>query len=162
MKPGKFPRAWFDYIKEEQPQKAHQLTLPPHNRRPFNEALWSYYRNNPRPREALKNSVANPAVRALLALGPRARVQFYDTAGQSRGDQGDSVEQLYAVTYDEDGERKSFFIALRMSRAKEDDGKAGWRIVSVEGGVVPNRLKKAETPSPLKNGLSDGIPAPGK
>lgn len=142
-----FSTSWFDHVMQEQPQKAHQLSLSPENRRPFNEALWDYYRNNPRPREALKNYVANPAVRALLAMGPRARVQFYDTAGQSRGDQADNVEQLYAVTYDEDSERKSFFIALRMVREKDEDGKAGWRVVSVEGGVVPNQLKKAETPS---------------
>ena len=133
---------WFDCIMQEQPHRAHQLSMAPQLRRPFDDRLWDYYRDNPRQREALKNYTANPAIRAMLALGPRARVRFYDTTAQGRDDTADHVEQLYAITYEEDGERKSFFVAVRMMREKDDDGKAGWRMLSAEGGVVPKRLTK--------------------
>ena len=47
------------------------------------------------------------------------------------------VEQLYAVTYEEEGERKSFFVAVQMSRTKLADGTADWRIAQANGGVKP-------------------------
>ncbi len=139
-----FSALWFRYLVQDEPQKAHQLTMPPQRRLPFNNRLWDFYRNNPRPREALKGYVSSPTVRTLLALGPRSDVRFYDTAGQIRSDNDDQVEQLYAVTYEEDGERKSFFVAVRMSRPKLTGGKSGWRIVSAEGGVLPEGWEKAE------------------
>lgn len=145
-----FSALWFRYLVQDEPQKAHQLTMPPQRRLPFDNRLWDFYRNNPRPREALKGYVSSPTVRALLALGPRSQVRFYDTAGQSRTDNDDLVEQLYAVTYEEDGERKSFFVAVRMLRPKLSGGKSGWRIISAEGGVLPKGLGKAE--SPVKGG----------
>ena len=54
--------------------------------------------------------------------------------------------QLYAVTSEEDGARKSFFVSVRMSRPKLSNGKSGWRIVGAEGGVLPKGWKKAESP----------------
>jgi hypothetical protein len=133
-----FSRQWFDLILlHEQPQKAFQLTLPPSLRRPLDGQLWAFYRNNPKMRENLEGYVASPTVRTLLALGPKARARFYKTAGQSRSHNVDEVIQLYAVTYEEDGQNTSFFVALRMTREKLDGGRAGWRIVGAEGGVKP-------------------------
>ena len=75
-----FSALWFRYLVQDEPQKAHQLTMPPQRRLPFDQRLWDFYRN-PRSREALQGYVSSPTVRALLTLGPRSRVRFYDTAG---------------------------------------------------------------------------------
>ena len=64
-------------------------------------------------------------------------VRFYETVGQSHDDNDDVVELLYAVTYEEEGERKSFFVAVRALRTKLADGSAGWRILQTGGGVKP-------------------------
>ncbi|MBN1394520.1 MAG: hypothetical protein JW959_05820 [Pirellulales bacterium] len=135
---------WFRCIRDEAPHKAHQLAVPPRQRQPFDDRLWDFYRNNPRSREALKGYTSNPAVRALLALGPRANTRFYDTTEQVRADDLDLVEQLYAVTYDEEGERKSFFVSVRVARPKTPGEKTGWFVLGVEGGMLPEGLKKTE------------------
>lgn len=135
---------WFQYILQNEPHKAHQLTFPPQHRQPFDGRLWDFYRNNPRMREGLQSYTAHPTARALLTLGPKARVRFYDTTAQTRSDQEDFVEQLYAVTYEEDGERKSFFVAVKLLRPKPAEGRTGWRIVSAEGGVLPEGWKRPE------------------
>lgn len=132
-----FSSMWFKYLNEEEPQKAHQLTMTPQSRQTLDDRLWGYYRNNRKAREDLESYVKMPLVRTMLALGPKAQVRFYQTTGQSRDNDNDQVDQLYAVTYDEDNERKSFFILVRMARRKLASGGAGWRILQTEGGVRP-------------------------
>ncbi len=139
-----FSELWFQYLVHDEPQKAHQLTLPPLVRQPFDQ-LWAFYRNNPRPRQGLEGYVKSPLVRTLLALGPRAQVRFYDTADQKRLLDEDYVEQLYAVTYEDRGERKSFFVLVRMTRPKRAEAKTGWRIVSAQGDVLPGGWKADTT-----------------
>lgn len=132
-----FSALWFKYLNQEEPQKAHQLTLIPQSRQTLDERLWAYYRNNPKARQDLETYVKSPLVRTLLALGPKAQVRFYQNAGQVHDNDNDQVEQLYAITYEEDNERKSFFVLVRMARRKLSNGNAGWRILQTEGGVKP-------------------------
>ena len=54
-------------------------------------------------------------------------VRFYETVDQSHDDNDDVVELLYAVTYEEEGERKSFFVDVEALRMKLADGSADWR-----------------------------------
>jgi len=135
-----FSDLWFQYLVQNQPQKAHQLTLAPGLRQPLNDRLWDYYRNSPRPRKELETYVGNPTVRTLLELGPRARARFYQTAGQLRDDGSDQVVLLYAVTYEESGEKKSFFVTLSASRTTLADGTAGWHILGASGGGPSKNL----------------------
>jgi len=132
-----FSALWFRYLTHDEPQKAHQLTVPPQSRQPLDDHLWAFYRNAPRSRQALEGYVKSPLVRTLLALGPRAVVRFYETAGQSHDDNNDLVELFYAVTYEEEGETKSFFVAVQALRMKLADDSAGWRIVQAGGGAKP-------------------------
>jgi hypothetical protein len=132
----RFSALWFKYLTEEEPQKAHQLTTAQQTRRPLDDGLWTYYRT-PRVRGDLENYVKTPLIRTMLALGPKARVRFYETAGQSRDSENDLVEQVYVVTYEEDNERKSFFVLVRMGRRKLAAGGAEWRILGAEGGIRP-------------------------
>jgi hypothetical protein len=138
-----FSSLWFRYVTRGEPEKAFQLTLPPQTRQPLNDDLWGYYRNNPKASQGLEGYVKMPLVRTLLALGPsRAVVRFYDIANQVHEDDEDLVELLYAVTYEEDGEKKSFFVAVQALR-RPVDGSADWRIYQVGGGVKPEGWSQA-------------------
>jgi len=132
-----FSTLWFRYLTHDEPQKAHQLTLAPQARQPLGENLWGFYRNDSRTRRSLEGYVKSPLVRTLLALGPRAMVRFYETVDQSHDDNDDVVELLYAVTYEEEGERKSFFVDVQARRMKLADGSADWRILQTAGGAKP-------------------------
>lgn len=132
-----FAALWFKYVVQDEPTKAHQLTAAPQTRQPLDNKLWAYYRGNVRQRRELENYVKSPAVRTLLALGARAQVRFYQTAGQARNNDNDQVEQIFAVTYEEGGERKSFFVLVRMLRMKLKSGGAEWRILGAEAGIRP-------------------------
>jgi len=123
-----FSSLWLRCLTHDEPHKAHQLITPPQNRQPLNDHLWNYYRNNPRSRQSLEGYVQIPLVRTLLALGPRAVVRFYETAGQTQEDDIDVVEEVYAVTYEEEGETKSFFVVVQTLRMKLADGHADWLI----------------------------------
>jgi hypothetical protein len=133
----RFSSLWFKYLTQDEPQKAFQLTVPPQSRKPLDDNLWAFYRSGPRSREDLENYVRVPVVRKLLALGPKAQVRFYETTGQTRERGNDQVEQWYAVTYEEEGERKSFFVVVQMVRRKLSGGGAGWRILRAQDGVWP-------------------------
>ena len=132
-----FSALWFRYITQDEPQKAYQLTVTPQTRQPLDDRLWAFYKNAPRIRQELESYVKQPLVRTLLALGPKARVRFYQTSGQTRENNNDQVGLLYAVTYEEAGESKSFFVLVRLERRKLTSGEAGWRILGADGGVKP-------------------------
>ncbi|MEN6407818.1 MAG: hypothetical protein ABFC77_15285 [Thermoguttaceae bacterium] len=132
-----FSAAWFKYLAQNEPQKATQFVSPLQKRQPLNDQLWQYYRTHPLAREELQNYVQQPLIRTLLALGPKAETRFYQTASQARWNTADQVDQLYAVTYEDDGEKKSFFVNVKMVRAPQADGHVEWQIMQTEGGVRP-------------------------
>ncbi len=45
------------------------------------------------------------------------------------------VDQLYGVTFVESGEKKTFFVVVRLARHCVDGDHAVWRIVYAQGGV---------------------------
>ena len=132
-----FSALWFEYLLQDEPHKAYQLTVQPTSRQPLDDRLWAYYRSQPKLRQNLYEYVELPLVQSLLALGPKAQVRFYRTADQEHNANNDRVGQLYAVTYEDGGERNSFFVRVEMLRKKLRDGTAGWRILSAGGGVRP-------------------------
>jgi hypothetical protein len=124
-----FSSLWLRCLTHDEPHKAFQLCQRPQERRPLDDSLWAYYRNDQKQQNSLRTYVASPLVRTLLALGPRAVVRFYDTVDQEEYDNGDLVSLTYAVTYEEEGEKKSFFITIESLRSNAGNGDAGWRIV---------------------------------
>jgi len=145
----RFTEAWFQFLRDNEPHKAHQLTLHPRYRLPLNDSLWGSYEEGSDPRSELENYVSRPEIRALLALGPKAQVRYYDTEGQTSSEGRESVYQVYAVTYDEAGKKKTFFIGVALDRfLLEGTGRAAWRILHTDGGIRPAALggTKEETP----------------
>ncbi len=141
-----FARAWFERLREGEPHKAFELTRHPEHRNALGDALWKVYAHSPHLREELENYVA-PAqypdepprlVRTLLALGEQARPRYFSTDAQGRIDGVETLYQVYAVTYPEGGEEKTFFVGLEMKRyLVPPDGTASWRLVGARGGVRP-------------------------
>jgi len=133
-----FAESWFENITKEEPELAHQLTVAPHVRRPADPRdVWAFYRENPKLRQELEGYVGSPLVRTLLALGPKAQVRFYDTIGQTIESNMDVVDQVFAVTFEEDGEKKSFFVLIETAREELPSGGVGWRILRTESGFRP-------------------------
>ena len=126
---------WFDLIAEGRPERAFQLTVDQKNRQPLNDRLWQYYRDNPVVRTALDHYVApakeggKPApIRTLLALGKSAKVQYLDAPVIFKDVGVDVVALRYAVTFDDAGAKKTFFLIVQLMRLGGEDGHAFWRI----------------------------------
>jgi hypothetical protein len=132
-----FAEIWFRCLAQDEPDKAHQLTVSPVLRRPLNASLWSYYRNTKDLPEQLGRYANGPVVRTLLALGPRARVRFYQTVSQDHMSRADVVQLCYAVTFEEHDEKTSFFVLLHLRRDQFSSGRAGWSITQAQGGYRP-------------------------
>lgn len=127
-----FAAVWFRDLQRGQPQKAYQLTLPPAQRQPRNDALWDVYRNNPRWRKELRLYVQAPLQRTLLALGPKATARYWGCGGQVAADGAEMVELVYAITYDDPPGKKTFFANLGLERLRLENGQADWRLIHAE------------------------------
>jgi hypothetical protein len=134
-----FVDPWFRFLTQDEPHKAHQLTLLPTLRRPLDSTLSAHYRNHEKARGELEGYVKIPLVRTLLAMGPKARVRFYTTLGQTHEGNDDAVELLYAVTYDEGGQKKSFLVSVQAIRMKDSDHRIDWRILETKAPVPWNK-----------------------
>ncbi|MEN6449552.1 MAG: hypothetical protein ABFC96_03590 [Thermoguttaceae bacterium] len=125
---------WRRYISDDEPEKAFQLTLPTARRQPLDDNLKAVYRNDQRMRQELDAYLGGgrfgetSVVRTLLDVGPKAQVTFDETASQTQSAREDTVEQIFTVTYEEGGERKSLHVSLLMIRTNFPDGTAEWRI----------------------------------
>ncbi len=136
---------WFEYLRENSPEKALMLRIAPDARQPFDDNLWTYYRNDGEARDNLKKFVRDPLVRTLLALGPKADVRFYRTAGVATdGDRGVVIYD-YSVTYPVDngkqgsGAKQTFFVTVSVERkpTKRPDVNP-WRVYGYAGGTAPD------------------------
>ncbi len=125
---------WFQYLKDGEPAKACELRLSALSRRPLNEGLLDEFLSSSEEYEVLTNLVATPEVRALLALGDRAQVRHYAFAGAGAND----ATQIYAVTYEEAGVKKSFLVRMGLTRSRFPlYGLSGWKVSSVNAQWTP-------------------------
>lgn len=125
---------WFEYLKEDEPEKALELNNSGASRRPLDEKLWDRYLTSKQEYEGLQEFVKKPEVRALLALGEQAEIRHYACLGASPG----NVAQVYAVTYSEDDTKKTFFVRIDLARSVFlDAGTSAWRVASTRGPWQP-------------------------
>ncbi len=132
----RFAAVWFDDLQHGQPQKAYQLALHPSRRQPRNDKLWAFYRDNPRWKKEIEVYVQTPLQRALLALGPKAKVRYYGCGGQAASEDAEIVDLVYAITYEDPEGEKTFFANLGLERLRVDEGRADWRLVHAEAGNI--------------------------
>ncbi len=125
----RFGAIWFEALARNEPHVAAQYSMPPTERWPLDKGLINRYVDEPDKLEQLQEYTDMPDVRALLALGEEAEVRFYNTEHQGRRNGEDTVLQVYAVSYSEAGARKTFFVALSLSRLfTADADRAQWWI----------------------------------
>lgn len=133
---NRFAMLWFELLADGRPERAFQLNAVPKDRQPFDDRLWDYYNNNVMQRAALDAFVA-PArednrptsVRTLLALGQSATVAYMGAVAIGSDQGADIVFLRYAVTFDDAGAKKTFFLNMQLMRLKTEDGRAFWRIL---------------------------------
>jgi hypothetical protein len=118
-----FVEQWFAYLADDQPLLAVQLMVRPAERLAPSQATIQYYAQNETPRQMARNMVGDAGVASLLFLGHRATVQLYEIERWSRTANGDTLEMVYAVSFDEGQQRKSYFMLLTVSRSPE-----GWML----------------------------------
>ncbi len=128
----RFAKEWFDLLAARRPQEAYQLAMSPADRHPLDEQLWQFYRDAPRNHRELLNFVEQRLVRTLIALGPNALVSYYGTDGQTSGGERDTVYQRFAVTFDDAGQRKTFFVGLTLYRHHLEDGQTVWQVADTQ------------------------------
>ncbi|NLS96997.1 MAG: hypothetical protein GXX96_33085 [Planctomycetaceae bacterium] len=131
-----FAALWFDYLKKGEPEKAFELNNRASVRRPLDGELWNRYLSSRDEYDGLRQFVAAPEVRALLALGDRAEVRHYAFAGADP----ERVAQVYAVTYEDAGIKKSFLVRITLARAPyPDQGVFAWQTVGTTGPWNPDK-----------------------
>jgi hypothetical protein len=137
---------WFDLLAKNRPELAFQLTVLPRQRHALDERIWDFYVDSEQDKVKwftnLKNYVApgkteeSPnLVRTLLALGDSAEVRYIGTLDLFYVESQYIVDQLYAVTFVESGEKKTFFVTVRLARHGASGVHAVWRIIYAQGGV---------------------------
>jgi hypothetical protein len=132
---ARFAAHWFDALRQGNAADAWRLTFDPKHRWPAGMDPRQFDPNDPHRGEQLEKYRLQPAVRALLALGPKAQVRLYETADQGDQDHHPWVQLTYAVTCDEPP-GTSFFLTLTMDRFIID-GRADWRLLAVQGDLPP-------------------------
>ncbi len=147
-----FAQMWFEFLRQDEPHKAHQLTLHPDYRQPVDDTLWEFYRGDPRWDGQLRSYVDRPLVRTLLVLGDDCRIRRYHGGPVKRTGTKDGLLQIYAVTREEGGRKKTFFIGLEMQRFKLEDGRAQWQLRRARRDFVPRSLYGLPSRPPSENG----------
>lgn len=133
---------WFDALQNDQPVKAYQLSLDPRYRRPLDELARKVRQSGSTPRTELRTYVDQPDVRCLLALDGKAQVRHYATEDQFDDEKRhEFVVEVYAVTFDEQGQKKTFFVRLTLERYDLPSGLGSdWQVASTQGGYHPIAL----------------------
>lgn len=132
-----FGLLWFEFLRKNEPEKAMELGTPPGGRRALNATLIDHYLTDRDNYESFQGFVSNHEVRALLKLGQRAQVRFYQAEDPSE----ERVTQVFAVTYEDRGVKKTFFVRLFLRRAfLADKHVSGWYVESSRGPIVPDAL----------------------
>ncbi len=133
---------WFSYLAHDEPHKAFQLQVEPQKRLPLDGHLWKSYLDSPKLNDGLHQLVKNPPIQALLALGKNAKPRPYSLLAHRERRSGHELEELFVVTYEQEGKRRSFFLKMNLSRdADPVTGLIGWKVNSAMGPSLPDDMK---------------------
>jgi hypothetical protein len=133
--------AFVEFLRERSPEKALMLNRMPEARYPIDEELWSYYRRNEEAKGELRKLVDSPTVRMILALGDRAQIRYFKTAGVGVDGGVAQVDLWYTLTFDDaDGRKKTYMLGVLMERRPIEDADLNpWRVKNFAGGIDPRR-----------------------
>lgn len=132
-----FTMQWFEHLRNGDIMYAHQMALPISQRRPVDDDLLEYYRLHPELASQLKSYSNYQIVRTLLELGDRANVRLYRRLGVSNYGTTEEMLDEFAVTYDDNGVKKTFFLYVLSERHYDAfRGRGQWRIADVRVGKL--------------------------
>jgi len=138
---------FLDFLKQNQPHKAHQLSLAAAQRSPLDDNLWTKYAPGTSARKDLEDFLDRREVRAiiLLAKDPRTLVRFFDVEGVWRENDEDRVALSYAVTYvDPQDKKRTFFVEIALNRySMRTQPVSDWYISNISS-LTPPRTLEAE------------------
>lgn len=136
-----FGELFFGRLRDNLPHQAHQLTLPPEQRRPTEESIGEMYPLGSDSRRQLEQFVNRHEIRVLLALGKAAEVRYFYTDSLGSEQDNDYLNAVYAVTYRPEGEPVSFFLNVRMVRTRfSEPDSSFWMINRIVPGGQPVAL----------------------
>lgn len=137
-------REFFDYLARDEVFKAHQLVMEPAKRLPLDDHLLHTYQNSTKLNSQLRNWTGTAAIHSLLFLGTSTQVRPYQTEDQRYHDHIDSLDRVYAVSFERNGRLRTFFIRLNLSRSvDEETGVVGWTVGNARAPVTPEGWPKA-------------------
>ena len=136
--PRDLAEKFFEYLREDQPEKSALLKISAELRPPLDADVWNFYRHDRDARIMLTRFVANPYVRTLLALGPRADIRFYKVKGTVNDGSRALVSYWYTVTFENEQQQKETFIALIVLERRPSAPEVNpWRVVDMIAGINP-------------------------
>lgn len=142
-----FGQTFFEYLRRGEPEKSYLLSLDQVFRPPLNddEKMWREYELQSNHQQGLRAFLLSPEVRAVLELRDGALVRPYAmlksvNSKTSDGRRSTVLNLLYAVTYQEQGRKKSFFVTLQVERSKGTTFRLPyeWRLASNQVGININ------------------------
>ncbi|MBX9790332.1 MAG: hypothetical protein K2Y37_15550 [Pirellulales bacterium] len=120
---------WFEYLRNDEPQKALQLMEHPRKRLPPDDRIWDHLRDDALARERFDKFVRRPLIRALLALDGRATVRFYQGEGSQSGKRLEVFHERFAVTWEGEQQRRTLLVRLDLHRITDRyTGEAAWLV----------------------------------
>jgi hypothetical protein len=128
---------YFRDLRHNDPHRAMQWESPVSGRRPLDGLLWEYYRDDKGKARQLRSFTEQPLIKTLLLLGQRADIRLYKTLELATTDSQNSLSQIFAVTFDEDGKKKTFFVQVDLVRETDFGGPRHWRIKGMAGPIRP-------------------------
>ena len=132
---------FFEFLRQDHPEKALMLHFTPDQRQPLDESLWIFYRNDNDAKAQLVKFDHHPLMRTLLALGKNADIRYYKTHAVASDGPRAQVNYWYTVTYvDETGKKTTFLVGVLLERKPtHDPGLNPWQIKDFAGGLDPTR-----------------------
>jgi hypothetical protein len=136
---GRYGREWFEALLSGNVHKAHHMASMPAERKPLDDQLSALYEQSSDLRTQLDGYLKIPVIETLRSLGPRATVRHYQTESTQTDGRSDLVEDVYAVTYDDEQQRrKTFFVKLSLWRnLQKEAGPRVWRVQNPDGAYKP-------------------------
>ncbi|MBI2823876.1 MAG: hypothetical protein HYX69_04190 [Planctomycetia bacterium] len=121
---------WFEALREGHPAKAVHMILAPNAPLSGSDDLWAYYRGAPDGPQYVRTFASEPAVRAILALGPAAHVRPLGTEEHYTTNMTERLTSLFAVTYDRAGKPSTFLVRILLERKLEAAHRTNqWRLL---------------------------------
>lgn len=155
----RFFRLWFDEVKSNNIRLVMEMKKPTWSRsvENSNEDWWKSHLDVQGPMRGdmigeFMNSLNNPCMRTLMALGNEAEISYYKTTSVYYYDSQDKVSTIYAVTMmnpDNKNERQTFFIQMRATRSKNQKNpkQLGWSLNDLPAFQLPDEFSQEKQPA---------------